>query len=111
MSYGEVSTNDMVAEDRPECPHNEQDSEWQNEFWTGLKATGYEHRVCRNCGFHLERRPRKELTEIVLPLLGQMEYEPNVFDMIGQALLTIDAKRFDDVISEAKDIAQEVKDG
>jgi len=108
MSYGEVSTSEMMAEDRPECPHYEKDSDWQAEMWAGLKTTGYEHRVCRNCGLHIERRPRKELTDIVLPHFMAKESEPNIFDIIGSALLQMDNKRWHEI---TQDTPQEVQDG
>ncbi len=102
------TSNEFIAEDRPECPHYEQDSEWQTEMWRDLKTTGYEIRVCRNCGFKVERRPLKALTDIVLPRLGQTEYSPNVFDTIAGAVLGLDAKRFEDI---TEDTPQEVSDG
>ena len=103
-----IESNDYLAEDKRPCPHYEDDCEWQTEYWRDLKTTGYEHRVCRNCSLHVERRPLKALTDMVLPHFMMSESEPNVFDIIGEALLGMDKKRFDAI---TEDTPQEVGHG
>ena len=118
MSYGEneVSTNQQMAKE-PFCPHYEQDSEWQVEMWSGLKTTGFEVRVCRNCSGHIERRPQDALIDFMAKqrvggcnqLLASDTL--HLFDTMNVGIATIGSKRFEDTLSEAKDVLQEVKDG
>lgn len=103
--------DEYLAQDRPPCPHFEEDCEWQNEFWTGLKTTGYEHRVCRNCGLHVERRPQSIFTEKLTEAIGGPHDFGFVFDKMAEVLAELDQERFEDTLNEAKGFMQEVKDG